>query len=63
MSEEYQTRPSTQADGDPMVWFAVLGRARQTGDRELESVARREMERLGYRVTLRRKTRKGEPHE
>ncbi len=40
-------------------WFAVLKAARESGDRNLESTARRELEAVGYHVTIRR----GSHHE
>jgi len=33
-------------------WFAVLWAARESGDRDLERMARRELETLGYRVVF-----------
>ena len=35
-------------------WFGVLRAARTSGDRELEAMARRELERMGIRVTIRK---------
>lgn len=35
-------------------WFVVLRASRESGDRELEALARKELEGLGYRVTIRR---------
>lgn len=42
--------PATLADS-PMVWFAVLERARSIGDAELQNTATDELQRLGVRVT------------
>jgi hypothetical protein len=36
----------------PTAWFALLERAKRTGDRELADRARRELERLGVHVTF-----------
>ncbi len=46
MSENHSNEPNT--------WFAVLRAARESGDRGLEAMARRELEALGYHVTVRR---------
>lgn len=43
---------STQSDAT--TWFSVLRAARESGDRDLESMARRELDALGYRVVVRR---------
>ena len=43
---------SSQSDAN--TWFAVLRSARASGDRELETLARRELDGLGYRVVVRR---------
>ena len=40
-----------RAEDSPVAWFAVLDRARQTSDFELASKAKRELERLGVKVT------------
>ena len=38
----------------PTAWFAVLEDARRNGDREREREARRNLKRLGVKVTFRR---------
>jgi hypothetical protein len=38
-------------EDSPAVWFVVLERARRTNDFELAAHARRELERLGVKVT------------
>ena len=42
---------------DPVVWLLLLERGRQSGDFELAARAKRELERLGIRVTYRRPSR------
>ena len=39
---------------DANTWFAVLRAARTTGDRDLERMAREQLEALGYRVVFQR---------
>jgi len=39
---------------EPTTWFAVLRAAREARDRDLETLARRELEALGYRVSITR---------
>ena len=36
---------------DPLIWLLLLERGRQTGDFELAARAKRELKRLGVRVT------------
>ena len=38
-------------DNDPLVWLLLLERGRRTGDFELAARARRELARLGIRVS------------
>lgn len=45
----------------PAAWFVVLERARRTNDFDLAAQARRELERLGVKVTY-TQTRKGARH-
>lgn len=51
---------SNQERDDPIVWLLLLERGRQAGDFELAARAKRELERLGIRVTYRRPRRKQE---
>ena len=54
MSNEQRARNDVRRPEDsPAAWFAVLERARQTNDFELAVRARRELERLGVKVTYR----------
>lgn len=39
---------------DPLTWMLLLERGRQTGDFQLAARAKRELERLGVRVTYSR---------
>ena len=39
---------------EPNTWFAVLRAAHEANDRDLAAMARRELDSLGYRVTVRR---------
>jgi hypothetical protein len=39
-----------RAEDSPVVWFAVLERARQSNDFETAAKARQELERLGVKV-------------
>jgi len=39
---------------DANTWFAVLRSAKAAGDRELERMAREQLEALGYRVVFQR---------
>lgn len=41
----------------PTTWFAVLCAARASGDRALEELARRELDRDGYVVTVKERNR------
>jgi hypothetical protein len=42
-------------ESDPArTWFQVMRAAREAGDRELEGLARQELDRLGFRVSIRR---------
>lgn len=45
---------------DAATWFAVLRAATESGDRELQSLARRELEGLGYRVAIAKRPRPGQ---
>ncbi len=45
----------------PTTWLIRLVRAVGEGDRPLETTARRELRRLGYRVAVDRRNRKGGP--
>lgn len=47
------TKTATQSD-PARTWFDVLRAARAAGDRDLEAMARRELDRLGIRVTIRK---------
>ena len=38
---------------DASTWFAVLRAAKESGDRDLERMARQELEAQGYRVVFR----------
>ena len=49
------TQPSLLAPSDPPVLLAMMIAARATGDRLLETVARRELEQRGIKVTLPRR--------
>ncbi len=40
-------------------WFDVLRAAKASGDRDLEAMARRELERLGIRVSIRQPATEG----
>jgi hypothetical protein len=55
MSQQEKDRPP---EDSPVAWFAMLERARQTDDFEQATLARRELERLGVKVTYVRR-RKG----
>jgi hypothetical protein len=44
----------TPSQSDPNTWFAVLRAAREAGDRDLQAMARRELDSMGYRVVIRR---------
>lgn len=48
---------------DPVVWLLLLERGRQTGDFDLAARAKRELERLGIRVTYSRPTRRAKARE
>jgi hypothetical protein len=49
------TQPGLLAPSDPPVLLAMMIAARATGDRLLETVARRELEHRGIKVRLPRK--------
>jgi hypothetical protein len=51
---------SDRDSDDPVVWLLLLERGRRTGDFELAARAKRELERLGIRVTYRRPRRRQE---
>ena len=52
MSNERRVKDDARRPEDsPAAWFVVLERARQTNDFDLAARARRELERLGVRVT------------
>lgn len=50
MSKSWKSRGDNAASESPTAWFAVLERARLTGDYELAAQARRELDRLGVAV-------------
>jgi hypothetical protein len=50
---------SERERNDPVVWLLLLERGRQTGDFELAARAKRELERLGIRVSYNRPRRRG----
>ena len=50
------TQPGLLAPSDPPILLAMMLAARATGDRLLETVARRELEDRGIRVSLARRT-------
>jgi len=47
---------------DPIVWLLLLERGRRTGDFQLAARAKRELERLGIRVSYRRPKEKNHEH-
>jgi hypothetical protein len=47
-------RPHQYRQPDSITWFAVLTAARAAKDRNLEAMARKELEVAGYRVTVHR---------
>lgn len=49
-----EAKPSPQQTEDSVVWFALLARARMTGDAELLRQARRELEKRGLVVRIKR---------
>jgi len=46
------SKPPTARDAT--TWFSVFRAAAKSGDRDLQAIARRELEALGYRVAVRR---------
>lgn len=49
-----EAKPSPQQTEDSVVWFALLARARMTGDAELLRRARRELEKRGLVIRIKR---------
>lgn len=45
---------NTIDNDDPLVWMLLLERGRRTGDFELAAQAKRELDRLGIKVTYHR---------
>jgi hypothetical protein len=48
------TAPAPETD-EPVYWFCILEQARWRGDFDLAARAKRELERLGVRISYRRK--------
>lgn len=64
MSNEQRAKDEASRPEDyPVAWFVVLERARRTNNFELAARARRELERLGVKVTYRAQPPKGGGHD
>jgi hypothetical protein len=50
--EQRKKEPARPPEDSPVVWFAVLERAKRTNDFDLAAQARRELVRLGVKVSF-----------